>query len=46
MVGDEAEIYQLFYDIVHNINRKDYAEEQLKAWTPQNPDLSSWANSY
>ncbi|WP_050566942.1 GNAT family N-acetyltransferase, partial [Legionella pneumophila] len=44
-LGDEAEIYQLFYDTVHHINCKDYTEEQLDTWAPRNPDLSSWANS-
>ncbi|HAT4455342.1 TPA: GNAT family N-acetyltransferase [Legionella pneumophila] len=44
-MGDEAEIYQLFYDTVHCINSKDYTEEQLDTWAPKNPDLSSWANS-
>lgn len=43
--GDESEIYQLFYDTVHYINRKDYTAEQLDTWAPTNPDLSSWANS-
>lgn len=40
--GDEVEIYQLFYDTVHHINRKDYTEEQLDVWAPKHPDLSRW----
>ncbi|CAM3087952.1 N-acetyltransferase GCN5 [Legionella steigerwaltii] len=43
--GDEAAIYQLFYDTVHYVNCKDYTQEQLDAWAPQNPDLSKWRES-
>lgn len=44
-LGDEAEIYQLFYDTVHSVNSKDYTKEQLDTWAPKNPDLSNWTNS-
>ncbi|KTD56753.1 putative N-acetyltransferase YafP [Legionella santicrucis] len=44
-LGDEAEIYQLFYDTVHHINCKDYTEEQINTWAPKTPDLSKWINS-
>ena len=40
--GDAVEIYQLFYDTVHHINRKDYTEEQLDVWAPKHPDLARW----
>ncbi|WP_246067942.1 GNAT family N-acetyltransferase [Legionella geestiana] len=43
--GDEVAIYQLFYDTVHHINRKDYTQEQLNTWAPLTPDLTSWKNS-
>ena len=43
--GDEAEIYQLFYDTVHFINRQDYPEEQINTWAPKHPDLSMWQES-
>ncbi|KTD41563.1 GNAT family N-acetyltransferase [Legionella parisiensis] len=43
--GDEAEIYQLFYETVHNVNCKDYTKEQLQAWAPINPNLSEWQKS-
>lgn len=43
--GDEAEIYQLFFDTVHHINCRDYTEEQLNAWAPEIFDLESWARS-
>ncbi|QMT60028.1 GNAT family N-acetyltransferase [Legionella sp. PC997] len=43
--GDEAEIYQLFYDTVHYVNCRDYNKEQLDVWAPKNPDLSQWIKS-
>ncbi|HHF0526639.1 TPA: GNAT family N-acetyltransferase, partial [Legionella anisa] len=43
--GDEAEIYQLFYDTVHFINCRDYTKEQLNVWAPKNPDLYEWQKS-
>jgi GNAT superfamily N-acetyltransferase len=43
--GDEAAIYQLFYDTVHHINCKDYTQEQLDAWAPLIPDLTGWKNT-
>ncbi|KTC79311.1 putative N-acetyltransferase YafP [Legionella cherrii] len=43
--GDEAEIYQLFYDTVHYVNCKDYTQEQLDAWAPKNPNLIEWQKS-
>ncbi|WP_454782570.1 GNAT family N-acetyltransferase [Legionella sp. WA2022007384] len=43
--GDEAEIYQLFYDTVHHVNCRDYTKEQLDVWAPQIPDLSKWQKS-
>lgn len=43
--GDETAIWQLFYDTVHHINCKDYAQEQLDVWAPLTPDLTGWKNS-
>jgi GNAT superfamily N-acetyltransferase len=42
VIGDEKEIYQLFYDTVHCINKKDYTEEQLDIWAPKFPDWDRW----
>ncbi len=41
-LGDEVEIYQLFYDTVHYVNRRDYTEEQVNLWAPKIPDISQW----
>lgn len=45
IIGDEKEIYQLFYETVHHINSKDYTEEQINIWAPKYPDLDSWQSS-
>lgn len=42
---DLQEIYQLFYDTVHTVNRADYAPDQLDAWAPAQMDLSRWEKS-
>lgn len=41
-LGDETEIYQLFYDTVHAVNKQDYTDEQLDIWAPKYPDLDRW----
>lgn len=43
--GDEVEIYQLFHDAVHAINAKDYNQEQLTAWAPNEGNLEEWKKS-
>jgi len=44
-LGDEAEIYQLFYATVHHINCKDYTQIQLDLWAPKEPELHKWRKS-
>ncbi|MFI4938430.1 MAG: GNAT family N-acetyltransferase [Candidatus Berkiellales bacterium] len=44
-IGDEKEIYQLFYDTVRNVNIKDYSAEQVDIWAPEKADLEKWRNS-
>lgn len=36
------EIYKLFYDAVHQINKKHYDQKQLDVWAPKIPDLNKW----
>src|SRR6267154_3792828 len=43
--GDEAEIYQLFYETVHYVNARDYSEAQLDAWAPKRSNLEEWRES-
>lgn len=42
---DLPEIYQLFYDTVHQVNRADYSQSQLDAWAPQMMDRARWEAS-
>lgn len=37
---------QLFYDTIHNINRKDYTEEQINVWAPKKINLEEWHLSF
>jgi putative acetyltransferase len=43
--NDCGEIWRLFYDTVHTVNAKDYTQEQLNAWAPQNTNFLEWGNS-
>ena len=42
---DCGQILKLFYDTVHSVNRRDYSEEQVNAWAPEEPDASFWQQS-
>lgn len=44
-IGDTAEIIQLFYDTIHEVNIRDYTKEQIDAWTSVNMDVEVWMNS-
>ena len=44
--GDGKKLYELFYDVVHIINAKDYSKEQLDAWAPLEFDLKKWNQSF
>ena len=37
---------ELFYNTVHSINAKDYAEEQLNVWATGRVDLQQWNLSF
>lgn len=43
--ADAAETAALFYGAVHTVAAKDYTQEQLNAWAPQNRDLAAWDES-
>ncbi|MDB9375439.1 GNAT family N-acetyltransferase [Nodularia sphaerocarpa] len=44
-IGDTAEIMQLFYETIHEVNIRDYTKEQIDAWTSVNMDVAVWMNS-
>ncbi|QDU98206.1 GNAT family N-acetyltransferase [Lignipirellula cremea] len=40
---DEAEaLWLLFYNTIHNVNRRDYSAEQTAAWAPAEMDPAAW----
>ena len=42
---DCKEIIRLFYDTVHNVNAKDYTEQQLDVWATGKADVETWNRS-
>ena len=38
--GDEEELYRLFYNTIRKVNVKDYNEDQVQAWAPDDIDSS------
>lgn len=43
--SDCEAIVCLFYDTVHNINIRDYSEDQLNVWAPKSADFEGWNKS-
>lgn len=44
--ADCEQLAELFYNTVHSINAKDYAEEQLDVWATGRVDLQEWNLSF
>jgi putative acetyltransferase len=44
--SDCAKLAELFYNTVHTVNAKDYAQEQLDAWATGQVDLEKWDRSF
>ncbi|EIY8044209.1 GNAT family N-acetyltransferase [Vibrio vulnificus] len=42
--SDASELWELFYHTVRNVNRRDYYQEQVEAWAPDNFDCEIWKN--
>ncbi|HAS8107002.1 TPA: GNAT family N-acetyltransferase, partial [Vibrio vulnificus] len=42
--SDASELWELFYHTVRNVNRRDYSQEQVEAWAPDNFDCEIWKN--
>lgn len=38
--GDERELWNLFYNTIHNVNSKDYNTNQVAAWVPDDLDIN------
>ena len=39
-------ILELFYDTVHNINIRDYSQEQINVWAPETVDRDRWDRNF
>ncbi len=37
---------ELFFHTIHNVNARDYSEEQINAWANGHIDLKHWNNSF
>lgn len=44
--SDTETLARLFYNTVHSINQKDYNDERLNAWAPENIDIEKWKLSF
>ena len=44
--SDCAQLAERFYQTVHNVNAKDYTQEQLDAWATGEVDLQAWDESF
>jgi putative acetyltransferase len=44
--GEEKELWELFYNTVHNINIRDYDEKQIAAWAPDDLDINIAMQKY
>jgi len=39
--GEVAELWELFYNTIHNVNIRDYDENQIAAWAPEDFDINT-----
>ena len=44
--SDCEQLAELFYQTVHNVNAKDYTQEQLDVWATGNANLEKWNKSF
>lgn len=44
--SDLDQILGLFYDTVHNINIRDYSQEQINTWAPETVDRDRWGRNF
>ena len=38
--GEETELWELYYNTIHNVNIRDYDENQVEAWAPSDFDIN------
>ena len=44
--ADVKSLWELFHRTIHDVNRKDYSQAQLDAWSPHQFDKELWAERY
>lgn len=44
--ADISEMAELFYNTVHNVNSRDYTDEQTAVWAPRERDMAEWDSSF
>lgn len=42
-IGDEEALRQLFFETIRYVNRRDYSDEQVRAWATDEYDAARWA---
>jgi putative acetyltransferase len=42
-VGDEADLFGIFFSAIHGIASRDYTTAQIDAWAPRSVDPNQWA---
>lgn len=42
-IGDEAALWKVFHSAIHQVASRDYTEEQVNVWAPDNVDPEVWA---
>jgi len=47
-IADDAQhLASIYYNTIHNINVKDYSEDQVNAWAPDSPlELTGWKKKW
>jgi putative acetyltransferase len=43
-IGDEGALWEVFYSAIHKVCAKDYTEEQINAWAPDDLDPGIWVS--
>jgi putative acetyltransferase len=44
--SDTPSLINLFRTTVHTVCAKDYSQEQLEVWAPENIDATKWTNRF
>lgn len=44
--GDEIALERLFFYSIRKVSSRDYNQEQIAAWAPENRDMAEWDKSF